>query len=128
MKMKKLLLTLILAVVSSSAISEENDEGVSIYGLGGQQCGIYLSNRQEIDKNSYKGTASGVYAAYFHGLLSGYNLTTTGVQSVTKFPVTTIIAYLDNFCRTKPLKPLLNGYNCLMRSSGIETTLEFSCE
>jgi len=62
--MKKLLLTLVLAVVSSSVMAD----GTNVYGYGFQKCGDYLSNRQEIDKNSYKGRASEIYAAYFHGL------------------------------------------------------------
>ena len=68
--MKKWILVIaaILTLCSSVAMSAENDKGVSIYGLGSQQCGTYLSNHQEIDKNSYKGRASEIYAAYFHGL------------------------------------------------------------
>ncbi len=68
--MKKWILVIaaILTLCSSVAMSAENDKGVSIYGLGSQQYGTYLSNRQEIDKNSYKGRASEIYAAYFHGL------------------------------------------------------------
>ena len=70
--MKKIIFSLLFLAIFSSpsiaAMSAENDKGVSIFGLGGQQCGKYLSNRQEIDKNSYKGCVSEAYAAYFHGL------------------------------------------------------------
>ena len=111
-------------------MSEEKENYVIVWGLEGQQCGDYLSNRQSGDNNAYKGSVASAHFAYYMGLRTGYNMATTGIQSKGKVSQATVIAYLDNFCRTHPLKNLYIGYGCLLQSSGVKfkKLSEFNCE
>ena len=119
---------LVFLSMSNAVMSEKNEEFFRIWGLEGMQCGDYLSDRQSKDNNSYNGVVASTYFSYYQGLRTGYNMATSGSQSEGVVSQATAIAYIDNFCRTKPISTLFKGFECLLRSSGVETKFKFSCE
>jgi len=116
-------------MTTSNANSAKEGEPISVWGPGNETCGDYLSVRQNRDNNSYDGEIAALFFSYYLGLRTGHNLATTGAQSRGEISQATVIAYLDNYCRTHALKPLLGGYRCLLQSSGVKYKYKItSCE
>ncbi len=126
---KVILMVLIYSLtMSNSAISAKNDDDIYIvYGIAELSCGEYLRDRQK-DNNSYTGGTAHQAHSFFYGFLTGYNLAPASSQSTLVVRGESVVAYLDNFCRTKPLKNLLDGYGCLIQSNGMKLGMKFNCE
>lgn len=90
--------------------------GISIVGVGANRCASYLESRQKIDKGSFDGQFANVVVEWVRGFATGYNvgMMDVGKQRTTALPSSTVIAYLDKFCRDEPLRPILTGANCLL--------------
>lgn len=90
---------------------------IAVYGLGGKQCGQYLSDMEK-QKSRYESVAAAQYANWAEGYLTGYNALTSGKQVEANLPRATIIAYIDKYCREKPLRPVFQAVDCLLSSVG----------
>jgi len=73
--MRKAVLMMLLAVVSSSAMAETPrlipNPYVNYYGVGANTCGQYLEDREKDRKLS--GIRGSFYTAWFKGYVSGFN-------------------------------------------------------
>ena len=91
--------------------AQSNFSGDLVYGLGIKNCGEYLSDRSK-STFAFYGTTFNRYGDWGHGYLSGS-------FEQPKFEVTplTIVAFLDNFCKNKPLLRVHVGVQCLIDES-----------
>lgn len=120
MLMHKVILMLLLGIVSNSVMAEK----YFIFGMGHNECGEYLANRGSDDKSIY----NQVYATWVQGYFSGYNSTMPKKQFDAGLPPSTILAYLDKYCRDNPLSNVAVGTDCLFKAKGIDTGSTFDCK
>ena len=90
---------------------------VWIGGAGATQCGVYLSQRQN-DNNQYEGLTATVYTEWANGYMSGYNNFSSQKQFTTTIPRATLIAFIDKYCRDKPLVQVATAVDCLIANHG----------
>lgn len=86
-----------------------------VQGLGARECGEYLEYRQK-EYNNYEGATARANAEWALGYITGYDSAKSGKQQ--NIPVTTVIAYLDKFCRDQPLSHVVNAVLCLHGNYG----------
>ncbi len=73
----------------------------NIYGVGGVTCGEYIEHRKQNSK-----AMDYSYVSWMNGYASGYNQFSPSPQVASLPPPPTILAYLDKYCREKPLNPV----------------------
>lgn len=117
--MRRLMLgSMIVFAVLRSVSAEAQDVAFVIYGIGTKQCGEYLSDRQK-SQNSYDSVAAAQYSDWAHGYVSGYNSTNRPrTQISATLPRATVIAYIDKYCRDKPLNAVGAAVDCLIANYG----------
>lgn len=89
-----------------------------ILGAGTAQCGEYLDDRRTGDEDR---TASIYYTSWVAGFLTAWNARTNFSEQVDPHRLkneTTIVAYLDKYCRDNPLGKVIEGTVCLMSDLG----------
>jgi len=91
------------------------DGSFIVQGLGARECGEYLEYRQK-EHNNYEGATARANAEWALGYITGYDSAKSGKQQ--NIPVTTVIAYLDKFCRDQPLSHVVNAVLCLHANYG----------
>lgn len=87
-----------MQIASSAAVAALPGEGVVAFGVGGLGCGEYIQNRR---------TPNADYDAeiieWAYGFVSAHNFYAAGPQVKRDLPGSTILAYLDKYCRESPL-------------------------
>jgi len=97
--MKSLRLALAtLSMVAATSSAAPTGEGVLAYGVGGQGCGNYIENRRKPNQ-----TFDIEMVEWTFGFISAYNLYLLKPQVKQTLPGSTILAYLDKYCRETPL-------------------------
>jgi hypothetical protein len=100
----------------SARIAAEARGQFSIHGLGATECSEYLAYRQKENTN-YNGATARTSAEWALGYISGYNSATYEILTH-NIPVTTVVAYLDKFCRDQPLSNVSAAVGCLHGNFG----------
>jgi hypothetical protein len=92
-----------------------------VWGIGSKTCSEYLGER---DRSSFafSGAAFNRYGDWTHGYLSG-----SPEQPNAEVTHLTIIAFLDNYCRGKPLMRVFQGVDCL-REEAMRKQKSKSCQ
>lgn len=88
----------------------------SVHGLGETECSEYLSYRQK-ESDNYDGATARATAEWALGYITGYN-SATSAKLASNIPVTTVIAYLDKYCRDQPLSIVAATVGCLHANFG----------
>jgi hypothetical protein len=101
---------------SAGIAAEAEEKFHSIHGIGARECGEYLSYRQK-ENNSYDGATARINEEWALGFVTGYN-SATSTQLASNIPGTTVIAFLDKYCRDEPLRHVANAVSCLHASFG----------
>ena len=94
--------------VCSSAIAEPT----FMFGEGQASCGIYLDDRRTASEQQY------VYVVWVRGFTSGFNYGTKGKQVSSGLDQQTILAYIDKYCRDKPLNGVAGAALSLVKELG----------
>jgi hypothetical protein len=87
-----------LSMVAATSSAAPPDEGVLAYGIGGKGCGNYIENRRKPNQNF-----DNEMVEWTFGFISAYNLYLLKPQVKQTLPGSTILAYLDKYCRETPL-------------------------
>ena len=81
------------------------DEAFAIYGAGGVGCGRYIEIRRDANK-----FAEAQVTEWANGYISGQNSLSSGSKQVRgELNGSTVLAYLDKFCRDEPLAYVVGG-------------------
>lgn len=104
-------IAIVALTISTDALSQRAGQ---ISGPGSATCGAYLAERQSI---SHENTDF-QFSAWVFGFLSSYNTLSLLPQIKTMPESSTILAYLDKYCRDNPLKHVSHGTACLVADLG----------
>lgn len=83
-----------------------------VFGAGTVGCGVYLQ-----DRANRLTVAEHQYAQWAWGYMASYNSFSTQPQ-VPLVEESTLLAYLDKFCRDNPLNFVADGVNSLIAAKG----------
>ena len=100
----------------SARMAAETWGSFSIHGLGRIECSEYLSYRQKENAN-YNGATARTTAEWALGYITGYNSATSATLA-SNIQETTVIAYLDKYCRDEPLRLVAPAVGCLHANFG----------
>lgn len=87
-----------LSLVAATTSAAPLGEGIIAYGTGGEGCGTYIENRRK--PNQVYDYEMWQWAA---GFISAYNFYPIQPQVKRTLSNSTILAYLDKYCRENPL-------------------------
>ena len=108
---------LLLAFVSEIASAQV----IYVTGAGQRSCGKFLEQHR-LSTQSADADSMTAVTQWAHGYVAGYSM--NAKLPVDARPIAdqaTILAFLEKYCRDKPLKTVFNGIDALVRELGGET-------
>ncbi|QNK69182.1 hypothetical protein [Variovorax sp. PAMC26660] len=110
--MKRTLIAGLLAATVTSAVHAQRD-GATFNGVGVETCGAYLKVRRTSST-----VEDAIFGQWVMGYVAAYNLY-SNQPAVTDLPTTsTVVAYLDKFCRDNPLDSVASGAMSMLADLG----------
>ena len=94
--MQKIVVYLLLLLASTSTSYAQ--EAWTGNGIGMQGCGQYIENRRTPNQRY-----DNEMAEWFYGFLTGRNYYSSSPQIKRSIEASTVLAYLDKYCRENPL-------------------------
>lgn len=99
-----------LLVLAATLFSPASYAGFTVYGPGGQSCGLWLEERKSDDRGN-------LYTrAWLAGYVTGVILALSGDDSekYRKTDLSSMVAFIDKWCRENPLETVHEGANNLV--------------
>ncbi len=110
MKTKSIKIIFILLSMYASNIVA----GDLIFGLGSKTCPEYLTDRERASSFALSGTVFNRYGDWAQGYISGLPDSEQPRMEITH---ATIILFLDDYCRKKPLERIYSGIELLTKEA-----------
>jgi hypothetical protein len=109
MRIVRVIICVPLVLAETSVLALAQGSGAKmIFGQGLNSCGAWTRARQT------KSFDAGLSAQWVAGYLSGMNMETAAPNALAGTDFSGLMAWIDNYCQSKPLDPIANATFMLM--------------